>query len=224
MKKPTPKIGEFELVNALVKHSRRAFIFNLAFAFIAVLCVSVAAMVIVRPLPVVVRSDDPQVPAILVRTGDVAVREVDAKRFFVTMANKLHGWNSATVLQQLREATFLMTSDYRRKYKDEVVRLVDTDPNTDPSGKTTLLSSYVTSRLRHEFKFDWPTVKCGNTEGLWYCLGTGTLVAQPLIGDPVDEERTMRNISIRARFRPVPATLQTLDGLLVEYWEVTEKK
>lgn len=217
MKKPN--ISEFELLGELVKRSRRAFWLNIILGSITLVALMVAALVILKPVPVVVRSDDPEAPALVVRSGDTEVREVDAKRFFVTMGERLHGWNSASVVEDLSSAALLMTSSWRVKFKKELISLVDVPSDFNTSGKTTLIGSYTRARVRNDFRFKWSTVKCGKTDGIWYCRGRATIETQPLIGQPVNDPKLKRKVAIRAAFKPVPTTLETLDGLLVDFWD-----
>ncbi len=214
------KIGEFELLGELVKRSRRAFWINVTFGIITITALAVAALVILRPVPVIVRSEDPTLPALVVRSGDTSIREVDAKRFFVTIGKKLHGWNSATVVDDLYSATLLMTSRWRTKFKKELSSLVDVDTSVAASGTTTMIGSYTGARIRNTFAFKWTTVSCADTDGLWYCKGIATIESQPLFGEPVNDASLRRRVAIKAAFRPVPATLETLDGLLVDFWDV----
>ena len=49
-----------------------------------------------------------------------------------------------------------------------------------------------------------------------------TVNTQPLLGPPVDNPKLKRSLSLKASFTPVPVTLNTLDGLLVDFWDAKE--
>lgn len=220
-----PKIGEFELVNILVKQTRRSWWLSIILAVMTCAFAFMTALVILRPVPVVVRSDDPTLQALVVRTGATEVREVDAKRFFVNMANRLHGWNSANAIAEFSDATRLMTSTWRAHYKAELLTPKDVDNSVDPTGKQNFVEKATQARIANEFSFNWPSVKCAkrDEDGLWYCHGKAKITMQPLLGNPVEDSKTTKRYLIRARFQPVPTTLQTIDGLLVDFWETKER-
>lgn len=222
--KPDPKIGEFELVNILVKQTRRSWWLSVILLVMTCAFAAMTLLVVLRPVPVVVRSDDPMMQALVVRSGATEIRDVDAKRFFVNMAARLHGWNSANAISAFSEATRLMTSTWREHYKTELLTPRDVDTTIDPSGKQNFLEQATQARISNEFEFDWSSVKCAkrDEDGLWYCHGKASIVQQPLLGNPVDENQTKKRYRIRARFWPVPTTLQTIDGLLVDFWEAKE--
>src|SRR3954463_556546 len=98
----------FEAYNELVRRARRSWLTSALALLVTVLALAIAFLSFTRPLPVVVTSDDPREARRLSSAGDVSVREVDAKRFFAKMTQKLHGWTSANVVEELTQASFLM--------------------------------------------------------------------------------------------------------------------
>lgn len=213
----------FEAYNELVRRSRRSWALALVSATTTLLAMALAFMSFTRPLPVVVTSDDPREPRRIVAAGDTSTREIDAKRFFAMAANKLHGWSSENVVEDLTDASFLMTTPWRKRFAAEMNAEVSVPPAVDPSGKSTLLRTYVLARIRNELELDWQSLTCARSEGVWHCKGMATMRIQPLTGPPVDDPKFKKRLGIHATFVEIPVTPQSVDGLLVDFWDAKEE-
>jgi hypothetical protein len=214
----------FEVYNELVRRSRRAWLMSLLCILTTLLAMALAFMSFTRPLPVVVTSDDPKEPRRIASTSDAAPREIDAKRFFASTAEKLHGWSSLDVVQQLTEASLLMTTPWRKRFAAEMNGDVAVPVEVDASKKAPLLRTYVFARIRNELDVDWDSVKCAKTAGVWHCKGTAQMRIQPIAGPPLDDPKLRKTLDIRASFVEVPVTKSTIDGLLVDFWDAKEKE
>lgn len=212
----------FEVYNELVRRSRRSWLTTLLAMTTTLLAMALAFLSFTRPLPVVVTTDDPHEPRRVVAAGDTAPREIDAKRFFAKMAGKLHAWSSANVASELTDASFLMTTPWRKHFAAEMNDEVSVPPEVDASGKASLLRTYVLARIRNEVDLDWQSVTCARVEAAWHCRGRATMRIQPLTGAPVDDPKFRKSLDLRASFVEVPVTMSTLDGLLVDFWDAKE--
>jgi hypothetical protein len=220
MAPPRPPTDQFETFNALIAAQKRSWALNLTALGIAGLSLLLAFVSLSRPLTVVYSSDDPNMPRRVVSAAqDQAPREVDAKRFFIQSAQRLHGWNSATVEDELTKASRLMTPDWRKRFLDEVNALVPVPVEIDQSGKASRLATYIAARVRNDLEVDFDSLKCSQAEGFWHCKATAQMETQPLLGDPVNDPKLKRKMSIKASFQVVPTTYLTLDGLLVSFWD-----
>ncbi|MBI1948552.1 MAG: hypothetical protein HYS27_22890 [Deltaproteobacteria bacterium] len=213
----------FEAYNELVRRARRSWLTALLSAFTTLLAMALAFLSFTRPLPVVVTSDDPSEPRRIVAAGDVGTREIDAKRFFQRTALKLHGWSSANVVDELTAASLLMTTPWRKRFVTEMNADVPVPAQVDASGKAPLLRTYVLARIRNELELDWDSVSCAKTDGVWHCKGSATMRIQPLAGSPIDDPKLKKVLDIRASFIEVAVTQTTLDGLLVDFWDASER-
>lgn len=228
---------QFEVYNELVRRSRRSFILSAFLVVTTLVAMSLAFLSFTRPLPVVVTSDNPLEPRKLVGAGDTSVREIDAKRFFGANARRLHGWSSATVVSELTDASMLMTGRWRRRFAAEVNGEVKVPVAVDASGVSTLLQTYVLAKIRNELELDWDTASCareptsaGTTNGsgtsggsglggVWHCKADATMKIEPLVGDPVSDPKLTKALSIRASFVEVAVTANSVDGLLIDFWD-----
>lgn len=199
-------LDQFEVLNELVRRGRHATLLNALFGLVALCALAVAFMAYARPLPVVVRGDDPRAPASLAfASTDGAVREIDAKRFFVQMAERLHGWNSANVVDELTSASFLMTTKWRQRFASEVNSSVEVPLDVDASGRATQLVAYAAAKLRNDLDVDWDSLKCAKAQAIWHCKAKAQMRIQPLTGAPVDDPRLSKSLQIKASFIEVPA-------------------
>lgn len=215
---------QFEVFNELVRRGRRAWIREAIAYVVGVLGLLLAVLSFNRPVPVVVRSDSAQDPAQVVIAGDASVREIDAKRFFLKMGGLLHGWSSASVVEDLTGASLLMTTAWRKRFTGEVNAMIDVPKEVSEEGRASQLSAYVAARIRNEFEFDWDTIKCSEVKGTWHCKARAEMKVQPLVGNPVDDPKLTRSLSVKASFVPVRTTLNTIDGLLVDFWDAKERE
>lgn len=214
---------QFEVLGELVRRGRRGWITNVIFGVIALLSLMVAFLSFSRPLPVVYRPDSPSQPAqVVFAAGDSSIREVDAKRFFINMAERLHGWDSANVMDTMQKTALLMTTAQRERLLKDMNAMVEVPKEIDPNGKAPQVNAYIGMRIRNELEIDWDSLKCTEAQGLWHCKAKATMNTQPLLGPPVDNPKLKRVLSIKASFKPVPVTLNTLDGLLVDFWDAKE--
>lgn len=225
---PKPTISStvpdpFEVYNELVRRSRRSWITTLLSTFMTCTAMALAFLSFTRPLPVVVTSDDPNEPRRIVTAGEMGTREIDAKRFFQRTAQKLHGWSSASVVDELTSASLLMTTPWRKRFVAEMNGDVPVPAQVDPSGKAPLLRTYVLARIRNELELDWDSVACAKTDDIWHCKGAAAMRIQPLAGNPVDDPKLTKELEIRASFIEVAVTPATIDGLLIDFWDATER-
>jgi len=210
---------QFEIYNELVRRSRRSFLLSGVLVVITLGSLALAFVSLVRPLPVVVTSDNPLEPRRIVAAGDASVREIDAKRFFATTARRLHGWSSMNAVNELTDASMTMTTRWRKRFAAEMNGEVTVPESIDASGKTTLLQTYVLAKIRNELDVDWETVSCAKEARAWHCKASATMKILPLGGDPVEHEKLTKRLSIRATFVEVAVTKTTIDGLLVDFWD-----
>jgi hypothetical protein len=213
----------FEAYNELVRRARRSWALALVSATTTLLAMALAFMSFTRPLPVVVTSDDPLEPRRISAAGDTAAREVDAKRFFAKMSAKLHGWSSANAVEELTDASFLMSTPWRKRFAAEMNAEVPVPAEVDPSRKSTLLRTYVLARIRNELDLDWPSLTCAKAEAAWHCKGKATMRIQPLVGAPVEDPKFKKVLMIHATFVEIPVTTNSIDGLLVDFWDAKEE-
>lgn len=219
--KASVQLGDpFEVYNELVVRSRRAGMLAAALVVLSLASVATAFLSFTRPLPVVVTSDDPLQPRKVVAAGDVSVREVDARRFFLARAKELHAWSSLSVTEDLTAASLLMTTRWRRHFTSEVNAKQKVAREVDASGEASLLASYVAARVRHELELSLSDVACKKSEGVWHCQARAMLRIQPLVGDPVNDPRLGKSVVLRGSFVEVQVTERTVDGLLVDFWDV----
>ena len=213
----------FEVYNELVRRGRRSWALSLVSAATTLLAMALAFLSFTRPLPVVVTSDRPSEPRRIVAAGDTSVREVDAARFFAAMAHKLHAWSSADVVERLTEASFLMTTPWRKRFAAEMNGEVPVPAEVDVSGKATLLRTYVLARIRNDLDLAWQATACVKTDGVWHCKGRATMRIQPIAGNPIDDPKLKKILEIHASFVEVAVTEHTIDGLLVDFWDAKEE-
>ena len=132
-------------------------------------------------------------------------------------------WASVTkVLTQ--EVPYVMTAPWRERFRAELNAPVSVPVEYDPSGKMSQLSSYIAAKVQNEVDVDLATLKCAmNPETkLWSCKGRVVRRTQPLFGPPLDDPKLLKRLVIRATFKPVPITVDTIDGLLVDFWDASE--
>jgi hypothetical protein len=214
---------QFEVLGELVRRGRRAWLLNLVFGVVALLSLLVAFLSFSRPLPVVFRPDSPDQKAqLVVASSDQKIREIDAKRFFVNMTELVHGWDSSTVLQQMQKATLLMTTAQRLRLVAEMNSVAEVPKEINPEGRGTRIDSFIGAKIRNEVEIDWDSLRCTEAPGAWHCKAKVTINTQPLLGLPIDNPKLKRTLSIKASFKPVPVTVNTLDGLLADFWDAKE--
>jgi len=216
---PTLSLDNLEIAAELVRRGRRAWIVNALSLTVALLGLAVAFVSFSRPLPVVVKSDDPREKAqLLFVTGDSSVREVDARRFVARMGELLMGWSSATVRDDANKATLLMTAKWRKVFTDQMNHVIDVPESIDSSKKATQFYTYIAAQVRNSLEWDWDQVICAKTEGVWNCKAPVVVETQPLVGPPSADPAARRKLLVTAQFVEVPPTVNTLDGLLVDFW------
>lgn len=216
---------QFEVFNELARARRFGRVMNVLAMLIALFSMFIAFVAFLRPVLVVDRSSNPLEPARIVTAGDASIREVDAQRFFINTATLLYGWDSLSVVDNLNtKAPYVMTELWRARFRSELQTMVVVPTEYDASGKMSQLSSYIAAKVRNEIDVDLATIKCAESAEtkLWSCKGKVTRRIQPLFGPPVDDPKLLKRLIIRATFKPVPITRDTIDGLLVDFWDVSE--
>lgn len=216
---------QFEVFNELARGRRFGRVTVVLSLLLSLFSMFIAFVAFLRPVVVVDRSTNPLEPARLATAGAAEVREVDAQRFFINTARQLYGWDSVSVTKVLTlEVPYVMTEVWRERFRAELRSSVAVPVEYDPSGKMSQLSSYVVAKVQNEVEVDLEALKCAaNPETkLWSCKGRVTRRTQPLFGPPVNDPKLTKRLVIRATFKPVPVTVDTLDGLLVDFWDASE--
>ncbi len=216
---------QFEVFNELARGRRFGRVTVVLSLLLSMFSMFIAFVAFLRPVVVVDRGTNPLEPARLATAGDAAVREVDAQRFFINTAKLLYGWDSVSVTKVLtQEVPYVMTAPWRERFRAELNAPVSVPVEYDPSGKMSQLSSYIAAKVQNEVEVDFTTLKCAmNPETkLWSCKGRVLRRTQPLFGPPLDDPKLLKRLVIRATFKPVPITVDTIDGLLVDFWDASE--
>ncbi|MEI6805891.1 MAG: hypothetical protein WCK49_05225 [Myxococcaceae bacterium] len=217
-----PLPDQFEVFNLLLKNRRHTMLREAIAYGVAVLCLATAVLAWSRPLPVVVKSDRPDEETYLVEANhDTAVRVIDAKKFFHKKAILMNGWSSPTVLKDLFEASTVMTPKYREKYLAYVNEKVAVDPAVDPSGKTERASVWASQSIDNQLTLDWKETECKPAETRWNCRTTGTLIVRTLNNTAATQSLP---VELRASLVEVPTTESTIDGLLIDSFELIKGK
>lgn len=221
-KQPDP--AHFELVTALKKSTSRAWLVSVLLAGITLLSMLMLFLQSSRPIPVVYRPDSIHDQSQVIYAGgqsrEVQTREIDAKRFFLKGGTLLHGWSSGTVVKDLTAASLLMTTRWRKLFTEEVNRVVDVPIEVSPGGKETQLGYYAGIRVRNTLDWQWESITCerNETKREWGCYGRVLVETQPLLGDPLPSP-PRKSLIVRATFAEVPVTPNTIDGLLIDFWD-----
>lgn len=225
-KQPTIGPDSFELAQELVSRGRRTWIIVVFALSTTVLSVFALVLQAAKPIPVVVWSDDPNRPAqvFIAAPGQALVREIDAKRFMVRAGDSILGWNSGSVTDELNKALLLMTPRWRNMFEVQLNTKVDVPVELDPTGKMTTYGTYLAAKVRNSVEWDWSSARCVKAEGLWNCKANAVVETQPLIGTPLTSPDAKRRIEIQAQFVEVPVTANSLDGLLIEFWNQVDLK
>ncbi|MDP2345740.1 MAG: hypothetical protein Q8O67_32655 [Deltaproteobacteria bacterium] len=215
---------QFELLDRLARQNRLFVFFGAVGMLIGVLGIYTTFVVGMQPTPVVVWPDNPYAPARLVKTGEVQVREVDAKRFFLLAADRLLGWNSAEVKGSFDEVSLMMNREWREQFRSSLEHIVAVPQEVHPSGKLTNLTWMIASRVRNEVEpIALEDITCTRTDVQWNCKAVVKVRAQPLLGAPSDDPALRRRVLVQAGFKEYPVTNAALYGLLIAYWEVLDK-
>lgn len=221
-KQPDP--AHFELVTALKKSTSRAWLVSVLLATITMLAMLMLFLQSSRPIPIVYRPDSIHDQNQVIYAGgqsqEIQTREIDAKRFFLKSGTLLHGWSSGTVVKDLTASSLLMTTRWRKLFTDEVQRVIDVPVEVSPGGKETQLGYYAGIRVRNTLDWQWESITCerNETKREWGCYGRVLVETQPLLGDPLPSP-PRKNLIIRATFAEVPVTPNTIDGLLIDFWD-----
>lgn len=224
MSEPFRLPDQFELLERVSRQNRVFVVFGLLGMIVGVLGIYTTFVVGLQPTPVVIWPDNPHAPAQLVRTGDVSVREVDAKRFFLIAADRLLGWNSAEVKQSFDEVALMMNAQWRGQFQESLDQIVPVPTDVHPSGKLTNLTWMIAARVRNIVEpIALQDISCTATAGQWNCKATVTVSAQPLLGPPSTEPSLRRRVLVQGGFKEYPVTNNDLYGLLISYWEVLDK-
>lgn len=217
-----PLPDQFEVFNLLLKTRRHSLLREGVAYGVAILCLFAAILAWSRPLPVVVKSDRPDEATYLVEaSNDSSVREIDAKKFLHKTALLMHGWSSTTVMKDLFDASTLMTPKWREKFLSYVNEKVDVEPAIDPSGRTERVTVWAGQSIDNQLNLDWKQTECRQVDNRWQCRVSGTLEVRSLANSgPVQSIP----VEIRANLVQVPVTENTIDGLLVDFFELVKGK
>ena len=218
-----PDPGHFELVVALQRSNKRAWLLSVLLGLATMVMALGLLLLSARPIPVVYRPDSLSDPSQLIYAGaskDVPTREFDAKRFLLRSGDLLHGWSSATVVKDLTAATLLMTTKWRKLLTAEVNRTMDVPTEIEPTGKESLLGYYAGIKVRNTLDWQWDSITCerNDAQRIWGCYARVHVETQPLIGDPLPAP-PRKNLIVRATLVEVPVTKNTIDGLLIDFWD-----
>ena len=213
---------QFEVFNLLLKNRRHTMLREAIAYGVAVLCLATAVLAWSRPIPVVVKSDRPDEDTYLVEANhDTTVRAIDAKKFFHKKAILMNGWSSSTVLKDLFEASTVMTPKYREKYLAYVNEKVAVEPAIDVSGQLEKVSVWASQSIDNQLTLDWKETECKSAESRWSCWTTGTLVVRSLNNSASTQSLS---VELRASLVEVPITENTIDGLLIDSFELIKGK
>ena len=223
-----PDPAHFELVVALKKSTSRAWLVSLVMGAITLVSVFALFLQASKPIPVVYRPDSIHDDNQVIYAGGsqtVAVREIDAKRFFVKSAKLLHGWSSGTVVRDLTAASLLMTTKWRKLFTDEVQRVIEVPTEISKDGKETQLGYFAGLKVRNILDWNWESITCErNAEKReWGCYGRVLVETQPLVGNPMPNP-PRKELVVRASFQEVPVTGNTIDGLLIDFWDQRDQQ
>lgn len=215
---------QFELLERVSKQNRLFVVFGILGMLVGLLGIYTTFVVGMQPTPVVIWPDNPYAPAQLVKTGEVKVREIDAKRFFLIAATRLLGWNSADVKKSFDEVALMMASDWRGQFRASLEKVVEVPKEVHPSGKLTSMSWMISSRVRNDVEpIKLEDITCSKVDVQWNCKAVVKVTAQPLLGAPSDDPSLRRRVLVQAGFKEYPVTNDALYGLLISYWEVLDK-
>jgi hypothetical protein len=225
MTTPQPHVPDaFDLLHRLEKRGRIIVLFGLIGMAIGLMSIFMVFTVAVTPTPVVIWPDNPNAQPVLVRAGDVTVREIDAKRFFLTMSDKLLAWNSADVIQRFDDAKLLMNSEWRKVFQQSLSDTVSVPKEVVPTGTTTAIDWMVRSTVRNEIEpIKLEDITCERAGGQWNCKAVVKTRAMPMLAPPSEENSIKRKVLVQAGFKEYPVTNTALYGMLVSYWEVLDK-
>jgi hypothetical protein len=213
---------QFEIFNLVVKNRRNSVLREGVAYVVAVLCLLTTLLALARPLPVIVKSDRPDEPTtIAYATTETIVRNLDAKKFFFKTAKLLHGWSSGTVMDDLREASLLMTPNWREQFLKWTDEQIDVPFSVDQRGKAERVVVWTKSFVQNKMTLSWKDTECRRAENRWHCKGRGVLSATPLM--PTNEALLPdKAIEFRTTFVEVPVTQLTMDGLLIDFSDIVE--
>ena len=221
-KQPSAPAGpdSFELAGELIRRGRRTWIMTVLALCTTVLMAFALVLQAAKPMSVVVWSDDPNREAMVVVTkpGESQVRAIDCQRFAVRFGNNTMAWNSATVSDELNKALLLMTPKWKKVFEDQLNKKVPVPESIDASGQSTVFGTYLKAMARNSVEWDWARSQCAKVEGVWNCKLYAQIETQPMTGAPLTSPDTKRKVEIQAQFIEVPVTVNTIDGLLVDFW------
>lgn len=205
---------QFEVFNLLLKTHRYSLLREGIAYGVAILCLFAAILAWSRPLPVIVKSDRPDEATYLVEaSNDSLVRAIDAKKFLHKTAVLMHGWSSTTVMKDLFEASTLMTPKWREKFLSYVNEKVD--------GQTERVTIWAGQSIDNQLNLDWKETDCKQVENRWQCRSSGILEVRSLTNaGPIQSIP----IEIRANLVQIPLTESTIDGLLIDFFELVKGK
>jgi hypothetical protein len=211
---------QFELLDLLIKNKRNSLLREGIAYGVAVICLTAAILAWSRPLPVVVKSDNPiEATRLVSASGDSEVRNIDAKKFLVKMASLLNGWTSTSVKNDLFEASLLMTPAWRGKFLKSVNEKVEVDRSVDPSGLMDRVDLWASQTIDNRLDLDWNQTECRFADNRWQCRARGTLQIRSLTAS--NAIRTVP-VEVRAKLIIVPVTKSTIDGMLVDFFDLVE--
>jgi hypothetical protein len=218
-------VDPFDLLQRLDRRDRMVRLFGFTGWLVGLLGIATVMIVALSPTPVVIWTDNPQIPPKLVQTGTVEVREIEAKRFFLVMADKLLKWNSADVMTRFAEARLMMNTDWRSIFDQSIAKVVDVPKEVVPSGKATAQEWMIRSAVRNEIEpIKLEDIKCERAAKQWNCTATIRTKAMPMLAPPDEANSVERRVVVRAGFKEYDVTDAALYGLLVSYWEVLDKE
>lgn len=229
MTKPQQLPDQFELLERVSRQNRLFVVFGILGMLVGLLGAFTVFAVGTAPTPVVIWPDNPHAPAALVKTGEVTVREVDAKRFFLIAADHLLGWNSADVKTTFDQAKLLMNREWRSQFNASLEKMVEVPKEISPKGTMTSLSWMISSKVRNEVEpIKLEDITCSRVggdsgEAQWNCKALVKVAAQPLFGAPLDDPSLRRRVLVQAGFKEYSVTNSAIYGLLISYWEVIDK-
>ena len=103
---------------------------------------------------------------------------------------------------------------------EEVQRVIEVPAEISKDGKETQLGYFAGLKVRNILDWNWESITCErNAEKReWGCYGRVLVETQPLLGNPMPNP-PRKELVVRASFQEVPVTGNTIDGLLIDFWD-----
>ena len=168
-----------------------------------------------RP-PIVITKDRLHGEPAVVSRGDSmpAVTEADARVFFLNMVQLRFGWDSLTVMRDMRE---FRKHCYKDHWAQEVKHFEDPIPSANEPHKTTpRLQWWVQQGVRNHLALPktLEDIFCKEQDAMFHCKMDASVVTQSLL-PVVEEDPVVQRMAFVGTLFQVPHQIETPYGLLV---------